>query len=161
MMKKFLVSILLVTLFVVGIVGVASAHQAAPANLCQVAFTRWEINRTVSSEDALVACLQGHTINANTSPFAFNTDNFGFNNGFGFNPSFGFNPGFGFVPFDGFGQQITACPGGTFADLGGTVDHPSWECSPGLGNRFPGACPSGEQLIEFGPSLNPTWDCVV
>lgn len=161
MFRKFLAAAIIAVLLAVGIVGIASAHANEPANQCQHTFVNWEVNRTVSSEEALVACLQGHTINASTSPFAFNTSNFGFQNGFGFNPAFGFNPGFGFVPFDGFGQSITACPGGTFAQLGGTVNHPSWQCAPGLGNRFPGACPSGEQLIEFGPSLNPTWDCVV
>lgn len=157
-MKKFLIAIVVAALFSFSLVGIASAHADIPANLCQHAFVSWEQNRSAASEAALVACLDQHTIGGGSN---FNVANFGFNPGFGFNPSFGFNPGFGFVPFDGFGQSITACPGGTFADLGGTVDHPSWQCDAGLGNRFPGACPSGEQLVEFGPSLNPTWVCVV
>lgn len=161
-MKKFLVAALVAALLGIGVVGIASAHTSNPANLCTRAFSNWAVNRTVSAEDALVACLQAHTINANTSPFDFNTANFGFNNGFGFNPSFGFNPGFGgFIPFDGFGQTVSECPPGTSALEGGTVQHPAWTCVPGLGNRFPGICPLGLNLFETGPVSSPVWDCVL
>lgn len=160
-MKKFCVAAVLAALLSIGIVGGASAHSAQPANRCSIAFLTWQANPTPGNAAAASACIQSHTVGGST-PFNFNTSNFGFNNGFGFNPQLGFNPGFGgFIPFDGFGQTVAECPPGTFAQeqLTGTVEHPVWVCAQGLGNRFPGACPSGLNLIETGFQNSPIWSC--
>ena len=158
LVAKVFVAAILAALLVIGIVAVAGAHTSNPANLCQHAFVNWEVNRTQSAEALLLSCLNQHTIGGSSN---FNVANFGFNNGFGFNPTLGFNPGFGgFIPFDGFGQNIAECPPGTFAQEGGFVDHPTWQCTTGLGNRFPGRCPLGLNIVELGDVFNPVWDCV-
>lgn len=162
MFKKFLAAAIVAALFAIGIVGIASAHASEPANQCQHAFVNWEVNRTAAAEEALFACTQGHTINGPASPFAFNTANFGFNNGFGFNPALGFNPGFGpFVPIGGFGANVAQCPGGFYAHLNPSspVSAPSWECLQGAGNPFPGPCPGPLHLIEVGPVNDVLWTC--
>lgn len=158
-MRKFLVSAIVAACLVFGVVGIASGHAGNPANRCTIAVLTWQNNPTPGNAAAATACIQSHTPGFGTS---FNVSNFGFNNGFGFNPNLGFNPGWGgFIPIDGFGGQIAECPGGTIADLGGTVAHPSWSCIPGLGNRFPGPCPGGLNLTEFGPAVAPVWNCLL
>lgn len=168
-MKQFLSALALALVMGLSSFAVASpaaAHVSLPATRCASAFKAWYNNPTPGNYAIANACMQAQT--PGVSPVS-NTSNFGFNNGFGFNPLQGFNPGFGgFIPFDGFGGVVSHCPADEriVEDTSGTVSagssiaNPVYTCTPGLGNPYPGGCPLGERLIEFGQAGSPVWECV-